>query len=376
MRHSKRKLLFAESSNSKEKYNTKIFFVTILLVFLGLIAVADASAPTALQRFSDKFYYLKAQSVWATVGLILMFVFSKINYKFLEKIAAPFFYLSLIGLILVFVPGLGIKIMGAKRWVDLGVTTIQPSEFAKLSLALYLAKLASMNKKTLSYFVALGSCVLLIMLEPDLGTTLVITSMAFSQIFISGINLIQLFLVSSFGGVLAFLLIITSSYRRDRLMTFLKLAEDPLNKGYHLRQILLALGSGGLFGVGLGDSRQKYLFLPETATDSIFAVIAEEVGFIGASALIILFVLYIYQGISIARNAPDRFSAVLATGIVSWIGFQTFLNIGSMVSLVPLTGIPLPFISTGGSSLVTMLIGTGILMNISKYAKKEIISSK
>ena len=172
------------------------------------------------------------------------------------------------------------------------------------------------------------------------------------------------------SAVAGIILIITSDYRRDRLLTFLEQTQDPLGKGYHIRQILFALGSGGIFGVGLGQSRQKYLFLPEAATDSIFAVIAEELGFVGALILIILLLVFIYKALRIVANAPDKFSQVLSAGLITWIGGQIFLNIASMVALVPLTGSPLPFISYGGSSLVTVLIATGILLNISRYESK------
>jgi len=215
----------------------------------------------------------------------------------------------------------------------------------------------------------MGLVLVLIMFQPDLGTALVVGGTAMTQIFVSGISIFY-FLGALLIGILAsFVLIITSTYRRDRLMTFLEQTHDPLGKSYHIRQVLLALGSGGLFGVGLGASRQKYLFLPEAATDSIFAVVAEEVGFIGALIILFLFVAFIIRGLKIANNAPDKFSQLLATGIVAWIGVQIFLNIGSMVALTPLTGVPLPFFSYGGSALTMVLVAAGILLNISKHGK-------
>ncbi len=348
----------------------KLLFLTILLTFFGLIAVADASAPLALRNFSDKYYFFKQQFYWAIAGVVLMLIFSKINYKFWERIATPLFIGSLIGLFMVFIPGLGIKVLGASRWINLGFTSFQPSELIKLTLAIYLAKIFSKGKSVAAYFVPVLIVAGLIMLQPDLGTTSIIVGLSMVQIFTSGIDLFRFAGAGLLGAVGVLGLIISSSYRRERLMTFLKVSKNPLDEGYHIRQILLALGSGGFWGVGLGQSRQKYLFLPETATDSIFAIIAEEIGFLGAFLFVLLFALFIYRGFSIAQKAPDKFSYLLAIGVTSWIGIQIFFNIASMVALVPLTGIPLPFVSYGGTALVTTLIATGILLNISKYGKK------
>jgi cell division protein FtsW len=236
---------------------------------------------------------------------------------------------------------------------------------------MYLAKVASKGKNTLAYFLPLAVVAGLIMLQPDLGTTMVVATLGLSQIFVSGVNLLHFAGAIVAGGLGVIGLILVSPYRKERLLTFLQMERDPLGSSYHIRQVLLGLGSGGIFGVGLGASRQKYLFLPEASTDSIFAVIAEELGLIGAMAIIILFGLFIYKGLVIAMRAPDAFSKVLATGITAWIGGQAFLNIASMVAIVPLTGIPLPFISYRGSSLVTILFACGILLNISKFSKQE-----
>lgn len=343
----------------------------IIFVFLGLIAVADASAPQALNTYGDKFYLFKQQLVWAGVGFFALFVTSNINYKFWEKIATPIFFISIFFLLIVLLPHLGLTALGARRWINAGIFSFQPSEIVKLGLALFLAKVASKNKSAMSYFVPVVLVAGLIMLQPDLGTTLVVAMMAFGQIFVSNINLIY-FGVSIIIGLISTMgLILVSPYRKDRLMTFLQIETDPLGSSYHIRQILLGLGSGGIFGVGLGASRQKYLFLPESSTDSIFAVIAEELGLIGGLAIIFFFIFFIYKGLIIAKNSQDVFGRVLAVGITMWIGGQAFLNIASMVALVPLTGIPLPFISYGGSSLVTVMAACGILLNISKYSTNE-----
>jgi cell division protein FtsW len=359
-----------------KKVDKTLFYLVISLTFLGLVAVADASTPQALANFNDRYYFLKQQGLWAGIGIVAFFVALKIKYTFWEKIATPLFFASIILLILVLFPSFSYKALGARRWIDVGLISFQPSEIIKLSLILYFAKLAKVGKSAISYFLPLVVIVGLIMLQPDLGTALVVSAVAFTQIFVSGVNLLHFFGALVVGGVTAAILVLTSSYRRDRLHTFLEVTSDPLGKGYHIRQILLALGSGGIFGVGIGASRQKYLFLPEAATDSIFAIIAEEMGLIGAVLLIFLFALFIFKGFKISRNSPDKFSQMLATGITAWIGGQAFLNIASMVALTPLTGIPLPFFSYGGSSLVMILAACGILINISSHESQKITSRR
>lgn len=354
--------------NQKQKIDRKLFIATVLLVIIGLIAVLDASAPQAINVFGDKFHLFKDQLIWSLVGFVALFAASKINYKFWEKLATYLFFFVLVSLILVLIPGVGVKLLGARRWISVGPIFFQPSEFAKFGLILFLAKFMSKKKASIAYFLPLVLVSFLIMLEPDLGTTMIIVLSGAIQIFASQINLLQYSGVGILGGLIVFLLVIISPYRKDRLLTFLEQSSDPLGKSYHIRQVLLGLGSGGLFGVGLGSSKQKFLFLPEASTDSIFAVIAEEVGFIGALALIFLFCFYVFTALRISKYAPDDFSRYLALGVASWIGIQVILNIASMTALVPLTGIPLPFISYGGSSLIMIMFATGILLNISKYA--------
>lgn len=352
----------------KKTIDRQLFFLTLALVSLGLIAIADASAPQAINVFNDRFYFFKQQVVAAVVGFVLLVVASRIPYRFWEKIALPFFVFTLILLVAVLVPGIGTKSLGARRWIILDpIPSFQPSELIKLSLAFYMAKLATTNKGLLAYIIPLVIVGLLIMLQPDLGTLIIISAIGMAQIFIAGVSIMHFVGALIAGGAISMLLIWTSDYRRDRLMTFIQQSQDPLGKSYHIRQILLALGLGGVFGVGLGESRQKYLFLPEAATDSIFAIIAEEVGFIGSTAIIIVLLFFIARAFKISRNAPDIFSKVLATGITVWIGAQILLNIGSMLALVPLTGVPLPFFSYGGTSLVTIMFAIGILLGISRH---------
>ena len=355
------------SHNIKPGYDKGVFFLTLIFLVLGIIAVADSSAPLALNTFSDSFYFVRQQLIWAGIGLVLLFTALKIHYSFWKKIAYPLFGLSVLFLILVLVPGLSTKIYGARRWLDFGLFTFQPYEVVKLSLIVLFAKFAEEKRKIWFYLLLLALVALLIMLEPDLGTTVIVLLIGFAQIFISGANVLYILAGLVGGGLLGALAIIFSSYRRERLLTFLNSTTDPLGSSYHIRQILLAVGSGGLFGVGLGQSRQKYLFLPEVATDSVFAIIAEEIGFVGAIILIGLFTLFIYRMFKIAGRAPDVFARVIAVGVVSWIGGQMILNIAAMTAVVPLTGIPLPFFSYGGSHLTMQLLAIGILLNISRH---------
>ena len=344
-----------------------LLFLILTFIVLGLIAVADASAPQSLNSHNDKFYLLKQQSISAVIGIVLLLTVSKINYKFWEKVATPLFFVSIALLIIVLIPGVGSKLLGARRWISVGFINFQPSELIKLAMAMYLAKVASVKKGAASFFIPIGVVLGLIMLQPDLGTAMIVAIIGLSQIFISGINMLYFMGGGIVGGILTFLLIILSPYRKDRLLTYFEMTEDPLGKGYHIRQVLLGLGSGGLFGVGIGQSRQKYLFLPEASTDSIFSIILEELGFLGGVVLIFMFLYFIFRGLRIVKNAPDDFSRVLALGIVAWLGGQAFLNMAAMTALLPLTGIPLPFFSYGGSSLVMVLVSCGILLNISKH---------
>lgn len=360
----------------KPSFDKTLFYLIITLVTLGLVFVADISAPQALNFFNDKFYFFKQQIVWAVIGIIALLIISKIHYSFWKKLAVPLFFFSVFLLLIVLIPGLSLKLLGARRWISIGFVNFQPSEIIKLTLALYLAKVSESSKKPIAYFLPLALVCGLIMLQPDLGTTLVVGIIGITQIFVAGVPILY-FLGSLAAGIAAVaILIISSPYRRDRLLTFLKVTSDPLGKDYHIRQILLALGSGGLFGLGLGQSRQKYLFLPEAATDSIFAAISEEIGFVGSMLLISIFVFFVLKAFKIAANAPDQFSKILAVGITAWIGGQVLLNISSMTALTPLTGIPLPFFSYGGTSLLMILASCGILLNISKYETKKITTRR
>lgn len=338
--------------------------VTLGLAIFGLVMVYNASAFSAFKDFNDKYYFLKHQGVWALGGLIALLVTSRINYHFWEKLALLSLIISLVLLVSVF-STLGVKAYGAQRWVDLGFFTLQPAEITKLSYILYLSAWLAKKVKALPFLMVTGVILGIVLLQRDLGTATIIGLTGMSVFFIAGAAWWQFLGIGVLGAAAGSLLILTSSYRRARLMSFLNSDRDQLGTSYHINQILIALGSGGLFGVGLGQSRQKYGYIPEVTTDSIFAVVANELGFIGASALILAFVYLIWRGIQTAKGAPDKFGYLLAVGITSWLGFQVVVNIGSMVALFPLTGVPLPLISYGGSSLVMVMTGIGILLNIS-----------
>ena len=357
--------------NQQKISDRTLLLLTILFTISGVVFIADASAPTALQNFSDKFYFAKQQALWGVVGLLALIVTSKINLKFVERFSSFIFWSNVLLMVLVLVPQFGLKTLGARRWFSLFGVSIQPAELMKLSLTLYFAKLSANKKSIYAFLVPLALVVGLIMLQPDLGTAVILCVIALSQMFISGFSVISFFVVGLLGMVSGMVLILSSEYRRDRLITFLNLTHDPQDRSYHIRQVLLALGSGGIFGVGLGQSRQKYLFLPEAATDSIFAVIAEETGFVGGLILIVFFIIFIFRCLRLASVTTDRFLHILVVGITAWIGGQAVLNMASMVSLVPLTGIPLPFLSYGGSSLLSILAAVGILLNISKHYGKS-----
>lgn len=345
-----------------------LLLLVVFLCLFGLLMIYDASSVSALEDFGDKMYFVKEQFKWLIIGLVGLFVSVQIDYRRLYRLAIPLLLITIILLVAVFIPGLGISAYGAKRWLNFGFFVLQPAELAKLSLIIYLsAWLSTRERGRLLAFLTLIAVVSgLVVVEPDLGTSLIIGIVAILMYFVSGSPLWHLVLISpvaAFGGIVAAL---TSPYRLARLVTFLDLTRDPLGASYHIRQALLALGSGGIFGLGFGKSRQKYAYLPEATTDSIFAIIGEEIGFIGTSIFIIIFLFILLRSFRIARSTPHKFGYLLGMGITFWLGVQTLINLSSMTVVLPLTGVPLPFISYGGSGLVVVLFGIGILLNISK----------
>lgn len=353
----------------KKQKSPDYLLVSLVILFslLGLLMVYDASVIEAFREFGDKFYFAKLQLQWVTFGLLMMFLASFINYHFWQKIAAYLLLIAVLLLLLVLIPSFSQEIMGARRWLKLGDFTLQPGEFTKIAFITYFASWLSQKKAIKQLFIVASAVLLLLILEPDLGSAVIIISSGFLIYFVSGAPLFYLVSGAVLGLVSGLALILSSPYRKRRLLTFLNPSIDPQGASYHIRQILISLGSGGLWGLGIGKSRQKYEYLPAATTDSIFAILAEEIGFLGATFIILLFLLLIYRSLKIALQAPDTFGQLLAVGISSWISLQFFVNLAAVVVLAPFTGIPLPFISYGGSSIITALLGMGILLNISRY---------
>lgn len=350
---------------------TIILLVTILTIF-GLVMVYDASVIQAFRDYNDKYFYIKQQVLWVLLGFVFMGLISFINYHFLKKIAVGLIIFSLLLLIAVFTP-LGISVGGAHRWLNLGFITLQPTEVIKLTSIIFFSSIFEKKVKFLPFILLLSLvCLIVGLYQKDLGSVIIFSLTSFALYFIAGapIKHFLLLIPAAFLGLIFF--IASSAYRRARILAFLDPFADPQGYTYHISQVLLALGSGGLFGLGLGQSRQKFEYIPEVTTDSIFAIVGEEFGFLGATLLIILIGILVYKGFKIAENAPDQFGRILAFGITFWLGIQSAVNLAAMVSLVPLTGVPLPFISYGGSALLTNLIGVGILLNISKASKDQV----
>lgn len=356
-----------KSKPKPKKPDLVLAALVIAITFFGLLMVYNASVVEAYQLYSDKYHFVKLQSLWAALGLIALAFATFLPLSLFKKIAPAALLINIILLIIVIIPGVSSSSFGARRWINLAGFSLQPTELIKLTLSLYLAAWLAKERPFWPYLVILALILGLIMLQPDLGTAIVIILTAVLVYYISGAPLTYLLLVGILGTASGLGLIFSSQYRKERLLTFLNPSRDPLGSSYHIRQALIAIGSGGLWGLGLGQSRQKYQFLPQVTTDSIFAIIAEELGFFGSSLVIIVLFAIVIKAFHIARLAPDSFTRLLATGIASWLGLQILINLAAMLALVPLTGVPLPFISYGGSSLIVILTGMGLLLNISRF---------
>jgi cell division protein FtsW len=352
--------------------------VVFLLIVFGLIMIASAGVAYSTSRFGDEYYFFKRQLFYGILpGLAGLIIAQAVNYQFWKKIAFPLFIASVIFLVLVFIPGIGSKVYGANRWVDIGILSFQPSEMLKFALIIYLASWLENRKENVKDFfegvipfiIIIAILSFLLIKQPDMGTLSVIILISMSMFFASGASLKHLLLIFA-GGLAGFwILVKMESYRMNRLMIYLHPDLDPKGIGYQINQALLAIGSGGILGLGLGHSLQKFNYLPEPVGDSIFAIIGEELGIVGGFLLISLFVAFAWRGFRIAKHAPDEFASLVAVGITCWVTFQAFVNIGAISGLIPLTGVPLPFISYGGTSIAFLMVAVGILINISKHAK-------
>lgn len=362
---------------TKRKPDFILLFTILALILSGLIMILSASSVKAEQLFSNSYYFFINQLKYLAIALGLSIFAYKIKYQKLKELAPYLLLISLGILILVLIPQIGRMAGGSRRWLPLGPVSFQPSELAKFTIVIYLAAYLERNNDQIKDFkngllppltvVALFAG--LILLEPDLGTALTLIAVAVTMIFIGGIKISLLILLSGTTFCLALISILTEPYRRERLMIFINPWQDPLDTGYHIIQSLLALGSGGLFGVGAGNSHQKFLYLPEPGTDFIFAVLGEEFGLLGTLFIITLYFLLAWRGLRIAVRVEDTFASMLAIGITSMIIIQALINMAVVTSLLPVTGITLPLISYGGSSLVINVVSLALLLNISAYVK-------
>lgn len=352
--------------------------VTAVLVLTGLVMILSASSVQSFATYGSSFLYFRRQLIGAVIGLVAFLFFARCDYRKLRRFSFPLYGLCVVMLIAVLVPGVGVVAGGSARWVDLGPFAFQPSELAKLSVILLAADVFSRKKEEtledlshtlLPMLPALGIFAVLVMLQPDLGTTLLLGGIGMGMLFIAGAPLRYLVPASVIGGGVAVVAALIEPYRRDRILAFLDPWKDPLNTGYQTIQSLIALGSGGWFGVGLGASRQKWLYVPNAHTDFIFAILGEEMGLIGTFAILGLFLFVIYLGIRTAQRARDRFGMLIASGITLWIAMQALINMGAVTASLPITGVPLPLVSFGSTSLVISMAAMGILVNIARQGR-------
>lgn len=354
------------------KIDLIVFTAVIVLLSIGLVMVFSASSVMGINDFRDPHYYVKKQTLWALVGLLLMYVAANVDYHIYQYLALPGLLIAIVLLILVLL--IGEDIGGAKRWIDLGLINLQPSEVAKLAMVNYTAVYISTKRGRIRRFftgllpllVFLGIQCGLIIQEPDFGTAMTMAFTVIIILFAGGAHLGQLLALGCLAIPGVYYLVKFEPYRMKRLMAFLDPWADPTGAGWNVIQSLTAIGSGGFFGLGLGNSRQKFSYLPEHHTDFIYAILCEELGFIGGMLVLLLFFVIAWRGLRIALNAPDLFGSLLAIGLTSTIGFQALLNIGVVTGTLPVTGITLPFISYGGSSLLISLASVGVLLNISR----------
>jgi cell division protein FtsW len=354
-----------------------LLVVVVALNFIGLVMVLSASSVTALDETGSSWYHFQRQAIWFLIALVAMVVAMRTDYRTLRRFAGPGLVVAIGLLVLVLVPSVGSSANGSQRWLVAGPISVQPSEIAKLAVVIFtgdlLARRASMIRETrLSLrpvLVVVSVICALILLQPNLGTTLVIAFMAFVMMFVAGVPVAPLAAWAVLGTGAASLLAMSADYRRARVLAFIDPWDDPLNTGYQTIQSLVGIANGGIWGVGLGNGRAKWGFLPFAHTDFIFAVLAEELGLIGALSVIALFVIIGLVGVRIALDAPDRFGTLVAAGITTWLVTQAFVNMGAVAGRLPITGVPLPFLSAGGSALVANMVAVGVLLNIARQAR-------
>lgn len=362
----------ARALNSRDRRAVLLVVPVVMLLIVGLGAMLSAASVVSIREFGDPLYYIRRQLLWVGLGLVAFVIFTRIPYRLYRKLALPIFIVAVAGLAATLV--IGDVRGGARRWIEIGPLTIQASEFAKLATVIVLSAVVAKKDRllgSLAHFLLpvgaiLGTVSVLLLSQPDFGTTLLIGASAFAVLFASAAPIGY---VVGLGGIAALLGTVGAfamDYRRDRITGFLDPFADPLGTGHQAVQSLVALGTGGWFGVGLGASRARWSFLPNAHTDFIFAIIGEETGLVGAALVIVLFASFAAVGIRVALKAPDMFGRLLAVGIVSWLSCQALINVGGVVAVLPITGVPLPFVSSGGSAMIVSLSAVGILVNISR----------
>jgi cell division protein FtsW len=351
-----------------------LFITTVILICIGVVMIYSASSIYAWEKYQDSLFFLKRHISFVALGILLTFLVMSVDYRKFRRFAKPVLILSLLLLVLVLIPGIGREISGARRWFRLKFISFQPSELAILAIIIYLADfihrkgdmIRTLWRGFVPQMLVLGLTVLLILMQPDLGTALAIVIVVFIILFVAGVRpsyLLSLILASL---PLLYILIFSVPYRRMRITAFLNPWLDPKGSGFQMIQSQISLGSGGIFGVGLGHSKQKLFYLPAAHTDFIFSIIGEELGLIGTIVVIVLFIIFIQQGLKIIKNAPDKFGYFLSLGLVSMISLKAIINIGVSCGIFPTKGLPLPFISYGGSSFIFDMVSVGILMNIAR----------
>lgn len=349
-----------------------LFITVCALAGFGLAMSYSASAVYALKVFGDSFYFLKRQLIWVAAGFVALLVFQEIDYRVYLRATKVMLLISLILLVLVLVPGVGKSVKGSVRWLSLGPLNLQPSEFVKVVMVIYLCKVFSSDAgeqviRLLIPMVILAVMFILIMVQPDFGTAMTLLVVSVLVLFVSGFPLTYLISLALISVPMFYLLIYQVQYRRDRVIAFLNPWKERYGIGYHIIQSYVAFKKGGLVGVGLGNGTQKIQRLPEPHTDFILAVIAEEAGLLGTASLVLLYGAVLWRGITISAGAPDSFGRLLAVGLTLLVSLQALINIGVVTGSMPTTGIPLPFVSYGGSSFLSSMIAAGIVLNISRY---------
>lgn len=367
----------AEAPRRLGRPHTLMLVATIPMLVAGLVMILSASSVESFKRYGSSFLFFNKQLVGATVGIGVLIALSRVDYRRLRRFIGPLLALTIVLLVAVLIPGIGVARGGSSRWIPLGTFNLQPSELAKLTVIFYAAhvlerkgnRVRDAGEMALPLLPVVGLIGLLVVIQPDLGTATICFGVAFLVIYLSGARGRHLAVLGGAGVLSVSALALSAGYRYARLKSFLDPWADPLNTGYQNIQGQIALGSGGLFGVGLGASRQKWSYIPNAHTDFIYAIIGEELGLAGTFAVLVMFAFFLYSGVRIARKAPDRFGFLLAGGITGWIGLQALVNIAAVTGLLPITGVPLPLISFGGSSLIFTLAGIGVLLSVARQAR-------